>query len=80
MCRIRLQLLGKLNLQVYLIGRLFPAVVTFVVYIKYVSCRFHRTCYPSSGVHKTVTTASGIGHIFLCSYLPPMWPGHDGGR
>jgi len=26
-----------------------------------------------SGVHKTVTTASGTGHI-LCSYLPPTWP------
>jgi len=29
---------------------------------------------PSSGVHKTVTTASSTGHIFLCSYLPPTWP------
>jgi len=29
---------------------------------------------PSSGVHKTVTTASGTCHIFLCSYLPPTWP------
>ena len=39
----------------------------------------HSTCFgcqphPSSGVHKTVTTASGTGHIFLCSYLPPVWP------
>ena len=26
--------------------------------------------HPSSGLHKTVTTASGAGHIFfLCSYL-----------
>jgi len=29
---------------------------------------------PSSGVHKTVTTASGTGHIFCASYLPPTWP------
>ena len=62
MHRVSLQLLGALNLQVYLIGRLFPAVVTSAVYNKHVSCRFHRTSYPSSGVHKTVTTAS---HIFL---------------
>jgi hypothetical protein len=39
----------------------------------------HSTCFgrrphPSSGVHKTVTTTSGTGHIFLCSYLPPPWP------
>ena len=32
----------------------------------------HLTCFgcqpqPSSGVHKTVTTAFGTGHIFLCS-------------
>jgi len=27
--------------------------------------------HPSSAVHKTVTTTSGTGHIFLCSYLPP---------
>ena len=30
--------------------------------------------HPSSGVHKTVTTASGTGHAVLCSYLPPAWP------
>jgi len=30
--------------------------------------------HPSSGVHKTVTTASGIGHAALCRYLPPTWP------
>jgi len=23
---------------------------------------------------QTVTTASGAGHIILCSYLPPAWP------
>ena len=39
----------------------------------------HSTCFgwqprPSSGIHKTVTTTSGTGHIFLCSYLPPTWP------
>jgi len=77
-CRVSLQMLGKLNLQVYLIGRLFPAVLTSVVCNKHVSCRFHRTCYPSLGVHKTVTTASGTGYIFV--QLPPYdtaklaWP------
>jgi len=41
----------------------------------------HSTCsgcqpYPSSGVHKTVTTASGTGKL-VCSYLQL---GHVGGR
>jgi len=46
----------------------------------------HSTCFgsqphPSSGVHKTVTTASGTGHAVLCSYLPLTWPtGHVRGR
>ena len=44
----------------------------------FIILQVHSTCFgcqphPSS-VHKTVTTASGTGHIFLCSYLPPMWP------
>ena len=39
----------------------------------------HSTCFgyqphPSSGIHKTVTTASGTGHAVLCSYIPPTWP------
>ena len=37
--------------------------------------------HPSSGLHKTVTTTSGTGHIFLRSYLSPTCPlGHVGGR
>ena len=29
----------------------------------------------STGVHKTVTAASGTGHItYLCNNLPPVWP------
>ena len=48
----------------------------------------HSTCFwwqthLLSGVRKTVTTASGTGHIFLCSYLPPTWLGLatlEGGR
>jgi len=45
----------------------------------FVSLQVHSTCFgcqphPSSGVHKTVTTASGTGHAMLCSYLPPTWP------
>ena len=45
----------------------------------FIILQVHCTCFgcqlhPSSGVHKTVTTASGTGHIFLCSYLPPTWP------
>jgi len=38
------------------------------------SMRFGWQPHPLSGVHKTVTTASGTGHIFLCSYLPTTWP------
>ena len=39
----------------------------------------HSTCFgchphPSSGEHKTVTTASNTGHSVLCIYLPPTWP------
>jgi len=45
----------------------------------FIILQVHSTCFgcqqhPSSGVHKTVPTASGTGHIFLCSYLPPTWP------
>ena len=47
----------------------------------------HSTCfgsssYQSSGAHKTVTAASGTGHItYQSNNLPPMWPfGHVGGR
>ena len=41
-------------------------------------CRSH----PSSGAHKTVTTASGTGHItYPGNNHPPAWPlGHAGGR
>ena len=45
----------------------------------FIILQVHSTCFgcqphPSSGVHKTVTKNSGIGHIFVCSYLPPTWP------
>jgi len=45
----------------------------------FITLQVHSTCFgcqphPSSGTHKTVTTNSGIGHIFVCSYLPPTWP------
>jgi len=45
----------------------------------FIILQVHSTCFgcqphPSSGVHKTVTTASGTGHAVLCSYLPPTWP------
>ena len=38
----------------------------------FIILQVHSTCFrcqphPSSGVHKTVTAASGTGHIFLCS-------------
>ena len=38
--------------------------------------------HPSSGVHKTVTAASGTGHItYLGNNFPPAWPkGHARGR
>jgi hypothetical protein len=45
----------------------------------YIILQAQSTCFgcqlhPSSGVHKTVTTASGTGHAMLCSYLLPTWP------
>jgi len=48
----------------------------------FIILRVHSACFrcqphPSSGVHKTGTTATGTGHVILCSYLPPTWPsGH----
>ena len=38
----------------------------------FVILQVHSTCLgyqpqPSSGLHKTVTTASGTGHIFFCA-------------
>jgi hypothetical protein len=44
----------------------------------FIILQVHSTCFgcqphPSSGLHETVTTASGAGYVFLCSYLPPMW-------
>ena len=46
------------------------------------STRFGCPSRPSSGVHKTVTAASGKGHImYQSNNLPPAWPiGHAGGR
>ena len=47
----------------------------------------YSTCFgclshPASGVHQTVTAASGTGRITCRSNnLPPAWPlGHAGGR
>jgi len=45
----------------------------------FIILQVHPTCFgcqthPSSGAHKTLTTASGTGHAVLCSYLPPSWP------
>ena len=45
----------------------------------FIILQVHSTCFgcqrhPSSGVHKTVNTASGTDHNFLCIYLPPTWP------
>ena len=40
-------------------------------YSTYFGCALH----PSSGVHKTVTAASGTGHItYQGNNLPPTWP------
>ena len=41
----------------------------------FIILQVHSACFgcqphPSSGVHKTVTTASGTGH----THLPPTWP------
>ena len=45
----------------------------------YCTC-FGCPSHPSSGVHKTVTAASGTGHItYLYNILPQMWlKGHGG--
>jgi hypothetical protein len=47
----------------------------------YSTC-FGCSSHPLSGVHKTVTAASGTGHItYQGNNLPPAWPiGHAGGR
>jgi len=45
----------------------------------FIILQVHSICFgcqphPSSGVQKTVTTASGTSHAVLCSYLPrPRW-------
>jgi len=44
----------------------------------FIILQVHSTCFgcqphPSSGVHKTVTTASGTGHIF-CAAASQAWP------
>jgi len=49
----------------------------------FIILQFHSTCFgcqphPSSGVHKTVTTASGTGHIFCAA--TSLQRGHVGGR
>jgi len=44
------------------------------IILQVISTCFGCQPHPSSGVHKTVTTASGTGRIFLCSYLPSTWP------
>ena len=38
----------------------------FIILQVYSTC-FGCQPHPSSGVHKTATTASGTGHIFLCA-------------
>ena len=46
----------------------------------------YSTCFwcpshPSSGVHQTVTAASGTGHSIWANKFPPTWPkGHVGGN
>ena len=42
-------------------------------YSTYFECLSH----PSSGVHKTVTAASGTGHVtYQSNNLPPAWPNY----
>ena len=41
----------------------------YLLFCKFSTC-FGCQPHPSSGVHKTVTTASGTGHIFFAQ-LPP---------
>jgi len=53
----------------------------FYLLQNYSTC-FRCPLHPSSGAHKTVTAASGTGHItYQSNNLPPAWPnGHTGGR
>jgi len=38
-------------------------------------CVFRVSSHPSSGVHKTVTAASGTGHVtYQGNNIPPAWP------
>jgi len=44
---------------------------------------FWVSLHPSPGAHKTVTAASGTGHVMhQGNDLPPAWPklGHAGGK
>ena len=54
----------------------------------FIILQVHSTCFgcqshPLSGVHKTVTTASGTGHIFYaatsCQRDPASWATLEGG-
>ena len=44
--------------------------ITLFIILQVHSTSFGCQQYPTSGVHKTVTAASGTGHIF-CVQLPP---------
>jgi len=48
----------------------YVGIYLFQIYSTCFGCPSH----PSSGVHKTVTAASGIGHKYLSNNLPPTWP------
>jgi len=51
--------------------RQYAGIYLLQHYSTYSSCSSH----PSSGVYKTVTTASGTGHnTYLCNKFPPTWP------
>ena len=69
-------------------GTMFGEIVSYILIIVqhvatqsslFIIVQVHSACFgcqphPSPGAHKTVTTASGTGHISLCSYFPPTWP------
>jgi len=49
----------------------------------FIVLQVHSTCFgcqphPSSGVHKTVTTASGTGHIFCAAVVTALCTSDDG--
>ena len=83
--KVSLQIVRSIELFFYIYGSVHRWSILIIVQRDatqsslFIILQVHSTCFayqphPSSGVHKTLTTASGTGHAVLCSYLPPTWP------